>query len=169
MLIRDKYGHEYEYDGGILPDGARMTVPLVMMDSTQRAIARAGTRARTTVVDAFGNSDDFALGRPGFRYPTRRTTADVARQMAYDEANEAAEEAWRTPPAKPLPAGAYPTNGARVGDICTINGAPGHLRDRDGGLVCVPDEQHDSQRFDDREAAYAQRALDDENAWRNAK
>jgi hypothetical protein len=160
MMAIDKDGREREHQG-ILPDGSRLKVPMTVMDSVQRNIG--GTQL---VVDAHGNSDLYALRRPGARYPTQRTTADVMRQVAYDEANEAAEEAWRTPPAKPLPAGAYPANGAKVGDICTINGAPGHLRDRDGGLVCVPDDQHDALPVDDREAAYREIEQRDNNAWR---
>jgi hypothetical protein len=162
MLIVDKDGKVREVKG-VLPDGAKLKVEMVMMDSVQRNIG--GT---PLVVDAYGNADLFALSRPGPRYPTQRTTADVMREVAYQDSEQAAQDAWRTGPPKPLPAGAYPSNGAKVGDICTINGAPGHLRDRDGGLVCVPDDDDtgDAMTGDARERAYAQRALEDENAWR---
>jgi hypothetical protein len=155
-------------DGDTLEDGERIRVGMTFMDSAQKAIARASTRSRATVTDAFGDSDLYGLRRPGFRLPTQRTTAD-ARQVAYDEANRDAENAWKTPPVTPPPAGAYPTYGtAKPGDACTVNGSPGHLKEVSGGLICVPDGQQDA-RLDDREAALREVQLRDENAWRNAK
>jgi hypothetical protein len=158
MRIIDRDGNEYEHDG-ILPDGARMKVPLTMMDSA--------ARKRPLVTDAFGDSDHFAMSRPGFRYPTQRTVADVARALALDDAEEAAANAWRKPPVTPPPASAYYADAAKVGDACTVNGQAGRLVERDGGLICEPDEQHDA-RMDDREAALREVQMRDEAAWRNA-
>jgi hypothetical protein len=161
MLIVDKDGNQREHHG-VLPDGSKLKVPMTFMDSVQRNIG--GT---PLVVDAYGNADAYAMSRPGPRYPTVRTTRDVAREVAYQDSEQAARDAWRTGPPKPLPAGAYPAEGAKVGDVCTINGQPGRLCDRDGGLVCVPDDDDtDDAATDARERAYAQRALEDENAWR---
>jgi hypothetical protein len=126
MQIIDRNGRTRESD--TLEDGERIRVGMTFMDSTQRSVARAGKAP--LVVDAFGDADRLALSRPGYRYPVSRTAADVNRTLAYDQANADAEAAWRKGPVKPLPAGAYPSNGAKVGDICTINGAPGHLSGR---------------------------------------
>jgi hypothetical protein len=164
MMAIDKYGRQRKLgDNEVLEDGERLvTGGLLFMDSAQRAVAKQFKRTR--LHDGRGNP---AGHRPGYIFGL--DSNDDARARAYADANAEAEAAWRTPPAKPLPAGAYPSNGARNGDICTINGAPGHLRERDGGLICVPDEQHDAARFDDRERALAEVAARDRDAWRNAR
>jgi hypothetical protein len=159
MLIVDKYGNQREYDGGILPDGFSVKVPMTFMDSAQRAVAKRFTR---TLHDGRGN----AVGhRPGFIYGT---DSDDARARAYADANREAENAWKTPPVTPPPASAFVIDRLRAGDSCTVGGRTGRLVQRDGGLVCELDEQHDA-RMDDRERALREVALRDENAWRNAK
>src|SRR5262245_12881700 len=136
MLIVDRYGNQREYDGEVVPDGYGIKVPMTFMDSMQRAVARS---AKRPLHDGRGNR---AGHRPGFVYGDGNNDAKA---QAFADANRDAEEAWKRP------AGGYPPEGAKAGDLCTYNGAPGHLRERDGGLVCVPDEQHDAARFDDRE------------------
>jgi hypothetical protein len=101
MLITDKYGREYEHDG-ILPDGFSMKVPMVMMDSVQKKVA-ATFRTSAMVTDAYGDSDLFALRRPGPRYGAHPTRADINKMVAYDEANEADANAWRKQPPTPPP------------------------------------------------------------------
>ena len=166
MRIIDRDGIERDHDG-VLPDGARIKVSMLMADSAQRAIARR-TRSRAAVTDAHGDSDLYALRRPGPRFSTQRTTTD-ARQEAYDAANRDAENAWKTPPVTSPPAGAYPTYGtAKPGDVCTVDGFPGHLREVGGGLVCIPDGQNDA-RLDDRAVALAEVEARDRDAWRNAR
>jgi hypothetical protein len=167
MLITDKDGKVREHHG-TLPDGSKLKVPLTMMDSVQRNIG--GT---PLVVDAHGNSDLYALRRPGARYPTQRTTADVMRVVAYDEARDADEAAWSKPN------GAYPPS-AGVGTACTIDGKPGTLQPQGDWLVCRPTEansgrsdsaSHDAKpmTMDEREALYRQVEQRDNNAWRNNK
>jgi hypothetical protein len=56
-----------DYDIDVLQDGARLRIPLVLMDSMQRNIA-ASTRA--------GVTDAFAAHKPGFRKATTRTIRD---------------------------------------------------------------------------------------------
>jgi hypothetical protein len=159
MLIVDKYGNQREYDGGILPDGFSVKVPMTFMDSAQRAVAKRFKRLH----DARGN----AVGhRPGFIYGD---SDNDAKAQALADANREAENAWRTPPITPPPASAYYADAVKVGDTCTVGGRTGRLVQRDGGLVCELDEQHDSARLDDRERALREVQLRDESAWRNAK
>jgi hypothetical protein len=159
-------------DDELLRDGEQLRVPLLLMDSVQRSVARTATTPRRRLVaDAFGNSDHFALGRPGPRYGVDRGYGDDERAAAYREVALRDAEAWRTPPvvvsvrdAAP-PDGAYPLS-AGEGTACTINGRPGTL-ERDGDwLQCVPD---DDTTGDAREDAYAEVALRDENAWKGDK
>jgi hypothetical protein len=175
MLITDKYGHEYEYDGPTLPDGAKLKVSMLTADAAQKAVAARRTSAKVT--DAFGGSA--GLHRPGARLPAPRParTTDHAVQVtlqklaadAFDEAQRADANAWQQP------AGAYPLS-AGVGSSCTINGSPGTLV-RDGEwLRCVPTQTLKSARADlghdakpptaeDREAVLREVALRDEAAW----
>jgi hypothetical protein len=58
-------------------------------------------------------------------------------------------------------------DGQREGDLCTINGFPGHLhRDANGRLTCVPDVRRDGMQ-DERQAAYAECTRTLENSRRN--
>jgi hypothetical protein len=82
----------------------------------------------------------------------RQVTADAAcpagvdpRDFAYHQRCLQDSEAWRTPPTvfdaaavSTPPSGAFaPTGyGARAGDVCSLNGAPGNLVERDGWLFC---------------------------------
>jgi hypothetical protein len=165
MQIIDKDGRERDVKG-VLPDGAALKVPMTFMDSAQRAVAKT-FQTSGMVTDAHGDSDLHALSRPGARYPTQRTTADVARTLAYQDSEETAANAWKTPPVTPPPATACFSNAAKVGDARTVDGRAGHLRELNGGLIFEPDAQHDA-RLDDRERAYREVQLRDESAWRNA-
>jgi hypothetical protein len=155
-------------DDDLLRDGERLHVGMPFMDSLQRDIATT-TTTQQRVVDAFGHSDHFALGRPGPRYGVGRRYGDDERAAAYRDVALRDSNAWRSPPpvvptrdAAP-PDGAYPLS-AGEGTACTINGAPGTL-ERDGEwLVCVPV----ADMTDAREAAYDEVALRDEHAWKNA-
>jgi hypothetical protein len=81
---------------------------------------------------------------------------DHAKAMAalYDAHDREQAEAWRGNP--PSGAGSGEFRGAQEGDICTVRGldfpddfgSPGHLRMRDGRLVCVPNEPQSAKKHD---------------------
>ena len=152
-------------DGDTLEDGERIRVGMTFMDSAQRAVANSFRSTKSLVVDGYGNSDLYALRRPGPRFPTQRTTTD-ARQAAYDATNKADEEAYRKP------AGSYPLS-AGEGNVCTINGQPGVLTRSGEWLVCTPSNAQPTRQdarppplVEDREAVLREVQLRDENAWR---
>jgi len=173
-------------DDELLRDGERLTVPLMMMDSMQRDLARheiaaryvaqaATTPQRRLVADAFGDSDHFALGRPGPRYGAG--VAYDEREAAYRDVALRDANAWRSQPpvlpvrdAAPPPDGAYPLT-AGEGTACTINGRPSTLQRQGDWLQCVADDDDNAftSTGDAREAAYRDVALRDENAWKGDK
>jgi hypothetical protein len=56
--------------------------------------------------------------------------------------------------------------GQQPGDVCTINGAPGHLNNK---LECVPDNQDALPTRDTREAAYTAYDAEMSERWRTAR
>lgn len=75
-----------EDDDDIVQDGQRVSVPLMLMDSVQQAIAATGAGT--------------ARNKPGF---VAADSANVeARQALYDAADRKLSEAWKNP--APLPA-----------------------------------------------------------------
>jgi hypothetical protein len=125
--------------------------------------------------------------RPGFRtldsdsYRERKAWARDAREIAEHEMCEA----WKHPPlglgrlrdGNGFGSGGFV--GAREGDQCTINGAPGHLERRNGRLQCIADDEDDDSAFDDgafsdaqmdaeqrRELAYRAYAREISRAWK---
>lgn len=112
---------------GLLRDGKRTYVSLMMKDSLtplQRAIAQDAATRR-------GFDDSQAKQQPGPVFADR----SAARQ-AYEDAKAEAQDAWRNPAPDAV-------RGQKPGDVCTINGAPGHLNAR---LECVPDRQDAADR-----------------------
>jgi hypothetical protein len=121
---------------GLIRDGVALHVPVSLRDAA----------SKTQVVDALGGAA--RLHQPGPRY----LTADAARArrdkaVAYAAYDAEAANAWRSPPTG---AGANPNGpiGQREGDLCTINGAPGHLQMVNGALQCVPDNSDDEELED---------------------
>jgi hypothetical protein len=114
VVVVDRYGRSRTLrDDELIADGESMRVTLPMMDAAQRAVYE-GTRA--------------------WRASDVRVVD--ARQEAYRLSVIDDTNAWRRPP------GAYPLS-AGEGTPCTIDGAPGHLRQAGDGspwLECVPDE-----------------------------
>lgn len=141
--------------------------------------AQADLIRDTRAALAFGLDDADQLHRPGFRFCD--DAANEAKAKAYLQAVQDAENAYRTPPAEPPSAvGGFSklteSRGGRVGDPCTCRGpeypldfgSPGHLEERDGNLVCVPDNpREDSQsKMDARDAAYLEYCRELSEAWR---
>lgn len=146
----------------ILRDGHSFRVPVRLMDGVQRQL-RERTGHGTQLHDGYGGSVGF---RPGFVVPKDAANVDT-RQRAYAAHCDALENAWRGDP--PTGFGSHELRGAQEGDICTINGAPGHLRcDSDGKLVCAPDGGKDAALpSTDRAAARTSYIEQLENAWRS--
>jgi hypothetical protein len=168
----DRHGNPIEDD--VLPDGGRLTVPMMLLDGTvaeledwQRAIVWA---------HRFGLNDAADLHRPGPRRCSDEGTA--AKAKAYQQMCDALQDAWKqlppTPPAEPrVNVTGYGSGGGRgqmPGHQSTINGQPGHLNHR---LECVPDRQDsvprtmslaDAQAI--RDAAYRQYCDELVNAWK---
>jgi hypothetical protein len=112
---------------GILKDGRSYRVPLRMMDSMQRDIARHAAR----ITDAMGESGP-ALRRPGYR-----VSAALPRDWSiYDAYDEAVSRMWE--------------NNAPTG-----GGSSGPRDEREGNSVCVPDRSHqDAMTMDEVYRAY---------------
>jgi hypothetical protein len=153
---------------GLLKDGHVARTRMMARDS----------RDRPPVHDGRGGEVNMAGHRPGF------LMTDASRrncEIAYQQYENDLTNAWRDQELNP-PVG-FGSNGPRgqqEGDLCTINGFPGHLRrNRNGDLVCAPDRQgfngaNDPERAQSdganaKEAAY--RAYDAAlaNAWRGNK
>jgi hypothetical protein len=71
-------------ENGVLKDGRRMRVPMMMMDSDDRV----------RVTDMFGGQS--GLGRPGFRL-LNDDAARALRDQAYAAYDQHLTDAWRTP------------------------------------------------------------------------
>lgn len=158
--------HEEEENDAILRDGQSVRVSLFMRDGainpdltpTQRGKALAHQQTQDAVARRFGLSDALQLHRPGFRYNTDSAALERTRQ-AYALVDAEAANAWRKDPT-----GTF--RGQQAGDLCTINGAPGHLRKVNGKFECVPDRIQDAATFDAKAQAYADYDREMSNAWR---
>jgi hypothetical protein len=144
-------------DDNILKDGERLRVPMTLMDGIQQAVARESLR----VTDGAGKT--VGLHRPGFRLSAtdaRSTDLDV-----YAEYEKFLVDSWKTPSI--TGAGERGQVGAREGDLCTIDGRPGHLKKVNGELSCVPDAQQDHQQR--MAQLYDARDLELSQEWRAHK
>ena len=157
---------EEENEDSILRDGQSQRVPLFMRDGainpdltpSQRAKAMAAQQTEDAVARRFGLRDALQLHRPGFRYNTDCAALERSRQ-AYADADQQAANAWKRDAT-----GTF--RGQQEGDLCTINGAPGHLRKVNGKFECVPDRSQDAAAFDAKAQAYEQYDREMANAWR---
>ena len=77
-------------EDGIVPDGCSVRVPLLLMDSFQRAIAVQST---PLLIDAWGAP---AGHRPGYVFAP--TSTNDARVTAYANESKRLQNAWRSPP-----------------------------------------------------------------------
>ena len=123
--------------------------------STNRGRGRPQVRAdrcpATTPTRVSSRQDAAALERVQQAY----TDYDAADAAAYKQTRIASSAATShaTPARCPgrgsgAPAGAYPYAAAAEGTACTSNGAPGHLRQVNGKLECVPDRRQDAATVD---------------------
>jgi hypothetical protein len=178
-VIDDDEDDDHFDANGILRDGHRYRVAMNFCDNLQRSVAAHFASARVVdseqfnrapITDAHG--DPLGLQRPGFRILSgegheARTVRDRARderQSAYEEADEELTNAWRDPITG---FGSRGFRGAKAGDLCTIDGSPGHMQLIDGTLRCVPDKRNDAQSpRDELSSAYfsAEAWLND--AWK---
>ena len=132
-------------ENGLLRDGARYRVPMMMRDGDSTPLQRAVAAAQARRADGVTLED------------ARRHVEEV-----YLDEKRKLQDAWRT---------TTTVRGQQPGDQCTINGAPGHLNEQ---LECIPDKREDSvprvmtadaaQRIKD--AAYNAMVRELENAWR---
>jgi hypothetical protein len=124
-----------EHDPRLLADGEAMRVPMSMMDSAKPPRLADGKQVPSH--------------RPGFRLAgSLATDAKMAeRKKSYDSYDEEISRAYLGDAAVESPStgfGSAPSTelrGRREGDQCTIDGWPGHLRDVNGKLSCVPDNK----------------------------
>jgi len=154
---------------GILEDGRRLHVPLMMMDGVDDPLQRAVMRDTVERQRArrFGLKDSADLTRPGFRFQTDAAGRD-ARARAYQDYENSQVEAWRSPPTGAGSSG--PRRGQQTVDSCTTDGRAGHLRVVDGELRCIPDGPvwgSDGTVMDERQLAYEDFEHTLINSWRN--
>jgi hypothetical protein len=154
-----------KYRNKILADGERLHVGLYQMDSLQRSVAKHVTRPRITD----GTSDRYQLNRPGWRFRDEIVEADYDTIQARQAYEDALTSAWKGDTDTGITG--YGEKGSTAGlgvqhegDLCTINGSPGHLRKIGGKFVCVPDasdarrrepDDDDDDDSDDVDAAVA--------------
>jgi hypothetical protein len=152
---------------GVLRDGHSTRLPLMMRDSLQDDIARHAT-VRSSLHDS---ANRLPGHRPGFVFDS--SGSNVERQKAYEEQDAYLRDAWMHPVTDSLTLTA-----ARAGDVCTVRsgggkygleGAPGHLKNIDGELVCVADQQQDALTRDAKSIALAEHEQWLTNAWRGAQ
>jgi hypothetical protein len=117
---------------GLLKDGRRSRVPMLLKDGS--TVELEDWQREIIYAHRVGLSDAADLHRPGPRFSTDEAALD-AKQAAYLEMVRDLD--YRTAPKPPA---ALAPRGQQPGDVCTINGAPGHLNHR---LECVPD-RHDA-------------------------
>ncbi len=177
MRTHDEEEFENAFDAnGMLKDGVtRVRVPIKMMDSAGGLLDTASARDLIASTDDKHSVHDAAIQyvqarlrdrRPGF---TRATPAST-RNVLYDSFDQAISQQWRAPPTG---AGSRGPRGAQAGDVCTIDGWPGHLRSVDGELKCVADKKRAAADQADHhqmmDALYAERDHEVSEQWRRAK
>jgi hypothetical protein len=182
-------------DSDVVKDGERIHVGMMFRDEdglpgrvfldedgikTEAADWQIGYVRDCKVAHGLGLEDGESLHKPGFRFCD--AAGHEAKAKAYLQAVQDAESAWKTPPAEPLSAvggfGSHGFSGGQPGDPCTCRGpeypldfgSPGHLEERDGRLVCVPDRERGREdgrsKMDARDEAYVAMCRELENAWR---
>jgi hypothetical protein len=167
-------------DAGHLRDGQTLRVPMLMRDSADAwrndmAADMARDWAKIKLHDGQGQP---VPRRPCFVYSTDEAALDE-KERAYIVAEEHDRDAW-----KGSSSIRHDVESGKVGDACTIDGAPGHLQMVSGKLTCISDKSQDSAHaptgdaaydsavaaahalVDEKERAYRLRELEDCNAWR---
>lgn len=133
-------------DGDMLRDGERRRVPMLMRDHatvTTGIVAGDGT-------GGYADRTAPSLHRPGYRLFDRGAQfaerSREAKARSYQQYDADASNAWRNSET-PTGAGERGSRGQQEGDLCTLNGQPGHLRNVNGKLTCVadPDEDDDAE------------------------
>jgi hypothetical protein len=131
----------------VLRDGHVARVPMYLRDSkpnpTLSATQQAIAASRRQLTDA-----ELRSCKPGFRFANKdaalRDAKAEAKAKVYAAYDAAISSAYLTPPTG---VGSANLRGAQEGDVCTVRGPefpdafgrPGHMRMRNGQLVCVPD------------------------------
>jgi len=119
----------FDSSGRVRPGVTRIRVPVKLIDSAGPARPHADYVVRV--------DNDITLARlPGFvaRDAVVRSVLDDC-YLAYDAA---VSKQYRDPDNNGV--GSHSFVGARPGDLCSINGSPGHLALVDGELKCVADK-----------------------------
>jgi hypothetical protein len=136
----------------ILRDKHVVRVPLMLRDGINPSL----TALQRSVANRRQLSDqELASCRPGFRYGARTVDRQAlfdAKAKAYQHYDAELSQAYLRPEGfgrdpRITGAGSHSAIGPREGDVCQVKGPefaasfgqPGHLRMRNGALVCVPD------------------------------
>jgi hypothetical protein len=134
--------HRIDDDDDELQDGQHLRVPMRLIDQLQRELRDDG-------------DDDAGSHKPGYRI----TDAQQHDPSVYKTYDDDIETAWQKPPS-----GGFV--GQREGDLCTIDGAPGHLKTINGELSCVPDRERDASSTMD--AIYGEYDRSISEQWKGA-
>jgi hypothetical protein len=152
-----------EHDPRLLADGEAMRVPMSMMDSVKPPKLADGKqvpshRAGWRVKGSLATDSKMDARRELYREYDER----LSRAYLGDAAIESQTTGFGSAPSTEL-------RGSREGDACTIDGWPGHLRNVNGRLNCVPDNKgsQDAKTVKQiRDEAYQSYENDLTNAWR---
>jgi hypothetical protein len=160
---------------GILKDGHRLRVPLMMADSWQQDMVR-----RLPLATDASSDGGIDLNRPGFRVSAADGAARDAKERAYALYDEEIANAWRGESDDywlDQITGESEFRGHEIGSSCTVKSGGGKLGAEEsrgtiqmveGRKVCVADgKRTDAMIRDSREAAYRAYDADLQNAWRN--
>jgi hypothetical protein len=141
--LRRQLAHDDDFDErGVLRDMGRYRVPMRAMDGKPTVLAD-GTL--------------LASHRNGWRLPAK--PRDWSCYDAYDKAIESQYTGFGS-------ASASEFRGDQPGDVCTIDGWPGHLRKVNGKLTCVADDKTSQDARSLRDAAYRAYEHDLTSAWK---
>lgn len=122
----------------IVPDGGRVRVPLMLMDSLQRQVAMPRLIRDAAVSATHDSRGNIAGSRPGFIF----SDADTGRKQiadAYDTYDRDITTAYQNSPTGIGTPEQF--RGQVEGDLCSIHGMAGRLKNVDGSLRCVPNGQ----------------------------
>jgi hypothetical protein len=160
--------HDRHHDSDIVADGEVVHVPMYLRDS----VIRERSASNAAIVHTGGGYS------PGHVYSTDGAMRDAGAR-ARAEAIAEMRDAWRgtrhgNASTQNAPKGEYAaSSGYRIGDACTVNGAPGTLVESGspGWLTCKPTaadarplDAAQSQRI--RDEAYRRMCADLQDAWR---
>ena len=94
--------------------------------------------------------------------------SDCGEEFSDGVDDASASEAWKAPPTGQ---GSHGQRGQQAGDLCTIDGSPGHFRSVGGSLKCVPDKGRAdaTDKVTQMEGLYRARDTELADQWRRAK